>query len=176
MGNNVLNRTDLRYIADVPSLDPYPVEDWVHNPDMSGVDMNWRRYWKLNGDVVSEMTNVEKEAHDADDIDAIVSAKVNQLDEEVGSYVQQHYPTRRMMMLLMLSLEATDSSYTNRKAYLASLMAWIKSVMLYFYTQRVSLQGLTIIKAVEEYSWDIAGTFDSTDPNVTIEAAAAIED
>ena len=172
---NVLNRTTLRYAEDV-ELDNYPVEDWVHDPDMSGVDMDWPRYWVLTGDVVSEMNTSEKIAHDATDLPDIIASKVQQLDDDVGAYVRLHYPTRRMMMLLMLSLEATDSAYTNRKAYLAPLMTWIKSVMMYFYTQRTTIAGLQTVQAVEGATWDLPGTFDAIDPEITIEAAAAIED
>jgi len=174
--HSALNRTTLRYVEDLSSLDDYPVEDWVHDPDMSEVDMDWPRYWKLTGDVVSEMSTVQQEAHDAADIDAIVASKVQQIDDGIASYIEVHYPSRRMLMLLMLSIEATDSSYANRKAYLAPLMAWIKSISVYFYTRRAELEAITTIRAVEAYTWDLAGTFDATDPEVTIEAAAAITD
>lgn len=61
---DVLNRTTLQYLQSVNTPD-YPVGDWVINPDLSGVTGVAQKYWKLTGDVVSEMSQAEKDAVDA---------------------------------------------------------------------------------------------------------------
>ena len=61
---DVLNRTTLQYLQSVNTPD-YPVVDWVINPDLSGVAGVPQKYWKLTGDVVSEMSQAEKDAVDA---------------------------------------------------------------------------------------------------------------
>ena len=56
----VLNRTTLELLKSV-STPEYLTEDWVINPDLSGVVAVDKKFWKITGDVVSEMTNLEKD-------------------------------------------------------------------------------------------------------------------
>jgi len=60
----VLNRStfEIRYSTNTPE---YGVEDWVINPDLSPVSGVETKYWKLTGDVLSEMNQSEKDAVDA---------------------------------------------------------------------------------------------------------------
>jgi len=61
--SDVLNRTTLQFKKSVNTPD-YPTGDWVVNPDMSPVAGVAQKYWKLTGDIVSEMTQAEKDAVD----------------------------------------------------------------------------------------------------------------
>jgi len=58
---DVLNRTTKQYLQSVntPAFDPL---DWIINPDLSGVLPQEPNsiYWNIAGDVVTEMTPVEK--------------------------------------------------------------------------------------------------------------------
>lgn len=80
--SNVLNRTTLQYLQSVNTPD-YPIGDWVINPDLSGVVGVPQKYWKLTGDVVSEMTQPEKDAVDAAEAAAVLftSAEAEQIDD-----------------------------------------------------------------------------------------------
>ena len=60
---NVLNRTTKQYIRSVNTPD-YPTEDWIINPDLTAVAGVANKYWKITGDVVSEMTSAEKDTSD----------------------------------------------------------------------------------------------------------------
>lgn len=61
---DVLNRTTKEYLTSQNTPD-FDVLDWIINPDLSGVVGVPIRYWKIVGDVVSEMTKPEKDAVDA---------------------------------------------------------------------------------------------------------------
>lgn len=61
---NVLNRTTKQYITSANTPD-YPTADWIINPDLSGVSGVPSKYWKITGDVVTEMNQTEKDAVDA---------------------------------------------------------------------------------------------------------------
>lgn len=63
---HVLNRTTKEYIRSAHTPD-YPVEDWIHKPDLSAVMTSPEvpvKYWKITGDVISEMSQAEKDAYD----------------------------------------------------------------------------------------------------------------
>lgn len=62
---NVLKKTTLEYKESVNTPD-YPSSDWLINPDMSAVVNVPRKYWKLVGNNVVEMTQTEKDAVDAE--------------------------------------------------------------------------------------------------------------
>lgn len=73
---NVLNRSTLKYLESVNTPD-YPVENWVINPDMSGVASVPQKYWKLIGDVPSEMSTEEKQLVDQANLPNQIKAVVN---------------------------------------------------------------------------------------------------
>lgn len=63
---NVLNRTTKEYRVSVNTPD-FPIEDWIINPDMSSVNGINPKYWAIEGDIVREMTNIEKNVVDANE-------------------------------------------------------------------------------------------------------------
>jgi hypothetical protein len=60
----VINRTTNELLRSVNTPD-YPSTDWIQNPDLSSVLNVPKHYWKLVGDSVIEMTQVEKDTVDA---------------------------------------------------------------------------------------------------------------
>lgn len=65
--SNVINKTTLQYLESVNTPD-YPETDWIINPDMSDVDGVPRKYWKLVNNVPTEMTQAEKDAVGAQEL------------------------------------------------------------------------------------------------------------
>ena len=62
---NYLHRTTKQYLRSVsPASLLEPVENYIFMPDLSAVEGVPNRYWKITGDVVSEMTQEEKDAVD----------------------------------------------------------------------------------------------------------------
>jgi len=62
--SDVIHRTTLEQRVSVNTPD-YPVEEWIINPDLSAVQGVAKKYWKIVGDDVQEMTQTEKDAVDA---------------------------------------------------------------------------------------------------------------
>lgn len=62
--SNVINRATLELRVSVNTPD-FPVGEWIVNPDLSAVTAVPKRYWKVRGDAVVEMTAPEKAAVDA---------------------------------------------------------------------------------------------------------------
>lgn len=59
----VINKTTLQLIPSV-YLPDYDENDWIHNPDLSSVQDVPKKYWKIVGTSVMEMTQAEKTTAD----------------------------------------------------------------------------------------------------------------
>ena len=89
---DVLNRTTLQYLQSVNTPD-YPVGDWVISPDLSAVAGVPQKYWKLTGDIVSEMTQPEKDAVDAAEAAAVLLTMAEASQAEEVSTTRDDYVT-----------------------------------------------------------------------------------
>jgi hypothetical protein len=76
---DVLNRTTKAFISSANTPD-YPVETWIHNPDMSAVVGQPPRYWEISGDTVGLMDAGERAAVDAAELAAQLDAIADQFD------------------------------------------------------------------------------------------------
>ena len=63
--SQVINKTTLVLLNSVNTPD-YPTADWIINPDLSGLSAVAKKYWKISGSDVVEMTQSEKDTVDAD--------------------------------------------------------------------------------------------------------------
>lgn len=95
----VLNRTTKQLIAsaDTPQ---YPVEHWIHSPDLSAVTGQPAKYWTISGDTVSLMDEAARDAVDA----AEAAARV---DGIAGELQQTENITRAFMLLVLDDRNAT---------------------------------------------------------------------
>jgi len=76
---NVINRTTLEYRTSV-STGRFDTADWIINPDLSALSGIDKKYWKVVGDTVVEMTQPEKDAVDATDLAAAKTARIEEVD------------------------------------------------------------------------------------------------
>lgn len=83
---DVLNRTTKLMVFSVNTPN-YPVADWIINPVLTGLfDRSTftytvpLKYWKIAGDVVSTMTQVEKDSVDATGLPAYKTVKFTAID------------------------------------------------------------------------------------------------
>lgn len=105
---NYLHRTTKQYLQSIsPASLPEPVENYIFMPDLSAVEGVPNRYWKITGDVVSEMTQEEKATVDAqilndtrdaiiaeiDNLEAIMRALTKILISEINILRQQFNTT-----------------------------------------------------------------------------------
>ena len=61
-----------------PSIDltRCPIIDWIHNPDISAVEGWPIKYWNIVGDVITLMSQAERDAADATEIETNRDAKI----------------------------------------------------------------------------------------------------
>jgi hypothetical protein len=67
--STVLNRITKQFIASANTPD-YPAAGWIVNPDMSAVNGQPPKYWKITGDSVSLMTAGEQATADSAELSA----------------------------------------------------------------------------------------------------------
>ena len=91
--SSVLNRTTKQYINSVNTPD-YPTIDWIVNPDMTAVVGFDSRYWIVSGDVVTLMSQAQRDAVDA----ALLTARRDAL----AAQLQQTEDILRAFMLAVL--------------------------------------------------------------------------
>src|SRR5262245_20712562 len=76
---SVLNRTTKVFIASANTPE-YPVARAIHNPDMTAVATTPSKYWKINGDTVTVMSQAEKDAVDTAELNATRDDTAGRMD------------------------------------------------------------------------------------------------
>jgi hypothetical protein len=152
-------------------VDPanYPVEDWIHDPDLTAVAGLDPKYWKITGDVVSAMTEAEKAAVDQPE-------RYAEMAEAVTAYLYGHFDEQTQDSLELMYTKAVRTNQTNRADHIESAITWWEGVMNSFYSKKATIFAATTQAGVAAVTWDWAGDFDGTKPDVTIENSLAITD
>jgi hypothetical protein len=172
---NVLNRTSLIYLMSVNTPD-FPVGDWVINPDLSPVSGVPAKYWKLTGDVLSEMSQAEKDAVDAAELAAQVATTsatvVDRLLSDPLAGVSVTTSATGLQITVDVPLLGIDSDVTNVTAD-PSDTKYVRVCVVYNETTEVFevvvhekttgeyadlLAGELLVKQLKEYSVVAAGT------------------
>ena len=83
---SVLNRATLEFLGRV-NVPDHLTEDWVINPDLSPVSAVPQKYWTLTGDVLSEMSQGEKDVVDVADLPAYKQVRYDEIDLKTGALI-----------------------------------------------------------------------------------------
>jgi hypothetical protein len=106
---DVVNRTTKQYLKSVNTPD-YPSVDWIINPDLSALAGVPTKYWTITGDVITEMTQGEKDAVDAAETAARLAAYKQQLKDE---FDQQNDNTKALGLLMLDLYDLIKANTTN---------------------------------------------------------------
>ena len=158
---NVLNRTTKEYRESVNTPD-FPVEDWLHNPDLSSVDGVDRDWWVVDGSSVREATTQEKDANLTAYKAKVKAFGYHQLSTYLGDETQE-----------MDRIYGQGHVATN--AYLQPYMDWRDTVYQGVATLATALNNATDVATVDgiRAQFDLS-VYDATKPDVTIEGALEI--
>lgn len=83
---DVLNRTTKQLRRSVNTPD-FPVIDWIINPDLAAVAGFESKYWLIAGDIVSLMSQAERDALDAAKEAAVLDSIADEINQ-VRSYTR----------------------------------------------------------------------------------------
>lgn len=86
---NFLHRVTKRVYRSIPPNElPEPLATYIAQPDLAALDSVPSRYWKITGDVVSEMSTAEKSAVDLVILNTSRDGAVSEVDEREGTLRQ----------------------------------------------------------------------------------------
>ena len=121
MGDFV-HRTTKQYLQSISPNDlPEPLANYIENPDLSNVVGVPNQYWVITGDVITEMSQGEKDAVDAqilsDARDAVIQAEIDNLESVL----------RQVVVLMVDELNILRSQHGLADRTLAQVKAQLRS-------------------------------------------------
>lgn len=139
---NVVNRTTKEFIRSVNEPD-YPVLDWIINPNLDAVVGFRSAYWIITGDVVSLMTQPERDAVDAAelvanrDAEAAILEAVERIDRAFMLIVLDEFNAHANKINSLLDAMDASSSLADMKTRVG---------LIANYPQRTAQQLITSIR------------------------------
>ena len=92
---------------------------------------------------------------------------LNQINQEVNTYINSYYDTGTQQSFTAIYTQ--QDTPTSVKDYLDPVLAWIQSVMAYYYTKKGVINACTTISQLKAVTWTF-DTFTETKPNITLES------
>jgi hypothetical protein len=154
----------------------YSTDDWLINPDLSGVSGIDCWYWKVTGTppsgTVEEMTSGEKDAVDASRLASAKATRKPELADEGDSYVEERYPNWKQLDALYID---SVRDRPNRAGYLLPYVKWREKVSAEVKAKQADVDAASTVTAVNAIALGTT-TLDAADPEVTIADAIAETD
>lgn len=163
---SVINRATFEYKSGVDS-GAYDTAAWLRDPDVSALSAVPKKYWKVSGDTVVEMSSSEKAIADGGALGGIKSGKIGGLKLQITGYISKHYDEGQQATINALWNEANSNGWTSRQALCQQVMTWIDSVLTHFYAKIDEVLVATTADAVNAVSMDLT-QLDATDPHVSL--------
>jgi len=173
---NVIHRTDrdsagcLIYRTSVNTPD-YDTDDWLINPDISGLTGVNCKYWKVTGTppggAVEEMNQSEKDAVDAAALAAAKTARKIAIKAEAWEYLESRYDAGEQRIIIDLQTETYINAKPNRRAALSPYFVWREQVVQHMKTQFQSINSQTTVEDVNAIVIDTAA-MDALDPGINL--------
>ena len=170
--SNVINRATLQYLVSVNTPD-YPVEQWIINPNLGALSNVDKRYWKIIGDEVLEMTAQEKAPIDAAQLVLDKASKLHSLNAQTRAHIEETYSPEEQTTILQIYTQAIAQGRTNRAAACVSIYNWVRGVLTYRYTTAASIRNAASNAELLLITWDVANNTGAV-PTTTIPQLLAI--
>jgi len=166
---DVLQRTtkEQRFSVHTPDYDP---AIWIINPDLSGVVGVPKKYWKIEGDTVSEMNQSEKDAVDATLLPGIKEVRKSYLRTTADNLVENQGYTDGIQRSILAHYSKNKGRKTNKAEYLEDWNDWIEQVDTEVETKQALVDDQTTINAVNDIYLD-SSTLINSDPNISLATA-----
>lgn len=163
---NVLHRTTLeeRYSVNTPD---YPVVDWIINPDLSGVVGVPKKYWKITGDVVSEMNQAEKDVVDAALLPGQKVAKKESIRQQGDDFIEGRSYSPGKQRSLIAQHTKSNKTKPNREQYTRDFIEWVEDVDEEVVLKQELVDDQTSESGVNAIYFDSSALV-ASDPGVTI--------
>jgi len=163
---------DVLYSVNTPD---YSDVDWIINPDLVLVYGVPKKYWKITGDVVSEMNQSEKDIVDAALLPQTKIDRKNFLRTSADNLIlNQGYTIEKQLALNTLYANSTQIK-SNRYKYINDWALWIELINQEVKTKQDLVDAQTTIDDVNSIILD-SSTLIVADPGVTLKGTIETTD
>ena len=121
-----VHRTTKAYLQSVsPDSLPDLISNYISQPDLSGVVGVPSKYWIITGDIISEMSPVEKDAVDAQNLsdsrDGIIQEQIDQLESVLRQVVIATVKEINILRQWIADLKTATASANNLNDFKAKI-------------------------------------------------------
>ena len=170
---DVIHRTTLEQQFSVNTAVFSPAT-WIINPDLSALSGVEKKYWKIVGDTVVEMTQPEKDAVDTADLPGVKTDRKTFLYDSAESYLSNKYLNNEADKLSELYIDAL-SDRPNRSSFIKPFIEWREEISVELTTRLAAVDAAVDAAAVNAIVIDEA-SLDASDPAITFAGAMGQSD
>ena len=95
--------------------------------------------------------------------------------QAAADFISETYPSFRRELFIALAEEARNSGLTNRLAYINQMFTWVKTIVAAVMAAEDMIDAVMTIEEINSINLNTE-VFASTDPEITVRGAMAIED
>jgi len=148
--------------------------------ELAGVESSYYDGTHLNiDDVTQEVLDAALSTYNSDLETYLLGpareAKKEELSFAANAYISEMYPSFRRELFIALAEEARNSGLTNRAAYVNQVLVWIKTIVAAVIAVEDMIDAVMTIEEINSINLNTE-VFASTDPEITVRGAMAIED
>ena len=135
------------------------------NLSVVGVDQE-----TLDAALVEYSSNLDKY-----EIAPVRATRKDETSQAAADFIEERYPSFRRELFIALAEEARNTGLANRGAYINQMLIWVKSIVAAVLAAEDMIDSYTTLEEIQSTNLNTE-VFASTDPEITIRGAMAIED
>ena len=135
------------------------------NLSVVGVDQE-----TLDAALVEYSSNLDKY-----EIAPVRATRKDETSQAAADFIEERYPSFRRELFIALAEEARNSELDNRVAYINQMLTWVKTVVVAVLAAEDMIDSYDTVEEIKSTALNTE-VFASTDPEITIRGAMAIED
>ena len=158
--------TNMRQISQLCGADKFAIGiDKNGNLSVVGVDQEI-----LDAALVEYNSNLDKY-----EIAPVRAVRKDAISQASADFISETYPSFRRELFIALAEEARNSGLTNRLSYINQMFTWVKTIVAAVMAAEDMIDAAMTIEEINSINLNTE-VFASTDPEITIRGAMAIED
>ena len=109
------------------------------------------------------------------EIAPVRATRKDETSQAAADFIEERYPSFRRELFIALAEEARNTGLANRVAYINQMLIWVKSIVAAVLAAEDMIDSYTTLEEIQSTNLNTE-VFASTDPEITIRGAMAIED
>ena len=109
------------------------------------------------------------------EIAPVRATRKDETSQASADFISETYPSFRRELFIALAEEARNSGLTNRLAYINQMFTWVKTIVAAVMAAEDMIDAAMTIEEINSINLNTE-VFASTDPEITVRGAMAIED